>query len=175
MLYHAILALCVCIVNRAMVSELTKGFSLPQSFLFGFAALLCGLVIYWFWPHAKTDTVDLSAVLHNYKLDGFAGGLFAAYSILVNPILEELFWRGCFNPSPRKPAFIDLAFAGYHGLALNLVLQPAYVIAVIILLIGVSWLFRHLKLANRGLAIPYIMHLAADISIIASIWMLSTN
>lgn len=171
--YHAILALCVCIVNRTKVSEIKKGFSWSQVFLLGFPALLCGLLIYWFWPHAKTDSVDLSTVLHTYKLGGLAGGLFAVYSILVNPILEELFWRGCSNPSSRKPAFIDLVFAGYHGLALTLILKPAYIIAAIGFLAGVSWLFRYLKQINRGLAIPYIMHLAADISIIASVWLLS--
>jgi len=175
LLYHAILALCVCIVNRTMVSEIKKGFSGSQAFLLGFPALLCGLLIYWFWPHAKTDTIDLSTVLHTYELDGLAGGLFAVYSILVNPILEELFWRECWNPSYSKPAFIDLVFAGYHGLALALILKPVYVIAAIGFLSGVSWLFRYLKQINRGMAIPYIMHLAADISIIASVWLLSRN
>ena len=175
LLYHAILALCVCMVNRAMVSELKKGFFWSQAFLLGFPALLCGFIIYGFWAYAKTDTADLSTVLHTYKLDDLAGGLFAVYSILVNPILEELFWRGCWNLSSRKPAFIDLAFAGYHGLALALILKPVYVIAAIGFLAGVSWLFRYLKQINRGLAIPYIMHLAADISIISSVWHLSRN
>lgn len=173
--YHAILALYVYAIDRNKFLDLRKGFSWPQCFIFGFPALLCGVTIYLFWPYAKLTAIDLSTILNTYILNGISGGLFALYSIIINPILEELFWRGCFNPSLRKPALIDLAFAGYHGLALTLVLQPTYIIAAIGFLTGVSWLFRYLKHYNQGLAIPYVMHLAADISIITSIWLLSGN
>ena len=44
--------------------------------------------------------------------------LFIAYFSLVNPFIEEYFWRGVLGSNTKKFYIGDLVYAGYHALVL---------------------------------------------------------
>jgi len=131
-----------------------------------------GGAIFLLWPYAKLENVNLVSTLAEYGLSGAACYIFVAAATILNPLLEELFWRGCFENEPTKPAFIDVVFAGYHLLALVLVIKVPITISAFIILFAVSWWFRFMKHKLGGLAVPYVAHLTADISIVAGIYFL---
>ncbi len=131
-----------------------------------------GVVIFLLWPYAKLENVNLTSTLAEYGLNGATCYIFVAAATILNPLLEELFWRGCFQNDPTRPAFIDVVFAGYHVLALVLVIKVPITILAFVVLFSASWWLRFMKHKFGGLAVPYIAHLVADVSIIAGIYFL---
>mgnify|MGYP000297658849 CR=1 FL=1 len=139
------------------------------------SAIVCacsGVAIFLLWPYARLENVNLVSTLAEYGLSGAACYIFVATATILNPLLEELFWRGCFENEPTRPAFIDVVFAGYHVLALVLVINAPITISAFVILFAASWLFRFMKHKFGGLAVPYVAHLTADISIVAGIYFL---
>ena len=67
---------------------------------------------------------------------------------------------------------IDAVFVGYHVLALVLVIKVPITVLAFVVLFAASWWLRFMKHKLGGLAVPYIAHLVADVSIIAGIYFL---
>jgi len=132
----------------------------------------CGVVIFLLWPYAKLENVNLTSTLAEYGLSGATCYIFVAVATILNPFIEELFWRGCFQNESTRPALIDVFFAGYHVLALVLVIKVPITILAFVVLFSASWWLRFMKDKHGGLAVPYIAHLAADVSIVSGIYFL---
>jgi membrane protease YdiL (CAAX protease family) len=156
--------------------ELTR--SLARGWNWGYGAALSilfalgGVVVFLLWPYAAREGIDLATVLAEYGLAGAKGLAFACVAVLLNPCLEELFWRGCFFDSVNRPSVIDIAFGGYHGMVLLLVLQWWAAVSVVLMLSAASWVLRYAKHHCGGLAVPCVAHAAADLSIVLSVWLL---
>ena len=129
-----------------------------------------GIIVFWLWDFAKLSDVNLSEILGIYGLQGSSIYIFVIAAITLNPLLEEFFWRGYLEDARKGPSWIDAAFAGYHVPALLLVIKPLMAIAAFIGLCGAGWGLRFIKNNLDGLLVPYLAHLAADASIIASIY-----
>lgn len=127
-----------------------------------------GAVILVLWPLAGDPSSPLAGRLADLGLEGASWWLFAAYYVLVNPFLEEIYWRGWLSTDSRLPAPIDGLFAGYHALVLVLFIGWPWVLVAFACLVAAAWLWRRLSKRCGGLAIPVISHLAADISVIAA-------
>ena len=154
--------------------------SLLKSFFHGWnllAALACmaacgftGVIVFLLWPIAKLERINLSDTLSEYGLSGAGCYFFVLAVLILNPVFEELFWRGYLENKSQRPAWIDAAFAGYHVLALVIVINlPVTFLAFIALCTG-SWGLRFVKARLGGLAVPYLAHLAAYASIIAAVY-----
>jgi membrane protease YdiL (CAAX protease family) len=101
----------------------------------------------------------------------------AIYFVVVNAILEELFWRGVvlneLDYLDRKAryagtAWTAVAFAAWHYLVLRALLQPGYAEAAVlgILAIGIfcSWLYKR----TQSIVLAILWHaLVFDLAIIA--------
>lgn len=171
LLYHLILLICIVGLNRSKtVKLLISGFHRHIGPLICLGGLLPGAVIFFLWPYAKQQTVDIAQLMESVNLSSISFAVFALYSCLVNPFLEESFWRGCFKPKSWLPGPIDVLFAGYHAVVMIPVVKPIFVILSFLALAFVGWIFRIIYRFTGGLAIPLLTHIVADIAILWALW-----
>jgi len=170
--YSAIVFFIVTNGGKGLLKSILSGWNFSAAAGSAIVCACSGGAIFLLWPYAKLENVNLVSTLAEYGLSGAACYIFVGVSTIVNPLLEELFWRGCFENEPAKPAFIDVVFAGYHVLALVLVIKMPIALLGFVVLFAVSWCLRFMRHKLGGLAVPYVAHLTADISIVAGIYFL---
>jgi membrane protease YdiL (CAAX protease family) len=171
LLYHLILLICIVGINRSKALKLIKsGFNRHIGPLICLGGLLPGVVIFFLWPIAKLESVDLAQLMESVNLTNTSFMVFALYACFVNPFLEESFWRGCFKKGTSLPNPIDALFAGYHTIVLVPVVKPIFVLLSFMALMCVGWIFRNIYRLTGGLAIPLLTHIVADISILWAVW-----
>jgi hypothetical protein len=128
-----------------------------------------GLALYLLWPFLSISA-DIDLYLHNIGLTTTTWPVFMAYFILVNPFLEEYYWRG-FQGSPSKRVILeDVLFAGYHILVLFGKMEILWLIAIFLALTVGAWIWRQANRWGQGLLPSTISHLAADASVIFAIY-----
>jgi len=112
---------------------------------------------------------DLHAQLEAIGLTTQTWLPFIIYAVLVNPVIEEYFWRGYLGSAAKGLNIFDLVFASYHILVLigkaNL---PAIVLIVIVLTFA-AWCWRQIAHESGGLLAPVLGHMAADLTILLAI------
>lgn len=145
------------------------GFNWPIALIMVILSLSVGLAVFFLWPYAKLEGVHLAQSLEKYGVNGFWAYVFSIYSIMVNPIMEEVLWRGYFKGDPYRPVWIDAAFAGYHILVLVMYISlPIAILAFVVLSLS-SWILRAIRHQLGGLAVPCLMHFAADVAIFIAV------
>lgn len=91
----------------------------------------------------------------------------AFYFVIVNAILEELFWRGVVlnelngmgdAPYTLGAAWTALTFGAWHYLVLRLLLRPGWAEASVLLIVAagvfLAWLYRR----TRSILVPILWH-----------------
>ena len=136
------------------------------------ASLLGGVLVYWLWPTMKLEALLLVSDLAGLGLGSTVWLIFMVYYITVNPLLEELFWRGFLGSESTFLTWNDIWFAGYHILVLVQFVKLPWVAASFLILVGTAWLWRQLARRYDGLIMPIASHAAADLSIIAATFFL---
>jgi len=137
--------------------------------------LLCsagGIGLYLLWDILSIAN-DLPAQLHALGFTASSWPLFIAYFSLVNPFIEEYFWRGFLGSNSKKPYIGDLAYAGYHAMVLWGTVHPLLVLFSVISLTGVGWFWRQISREDEGLLAAVLGHMAADFSIILTVYLLT--
>lgn len=140
------------------------------------SVLLCGssgLSLYFFWSYFQVIG-DLSAHIASFGLTRSTWPPFLAYFVLVNPLIEEYFWRGYLGSPSRALHASDFLYAGFHGLILLGRMQTAAILYTLIVLVLAGWLWRQLARADAGLLAPVLGHTAADFTILMAIYLRST-
>jgi membrane protease YdiL (CAAX protease family) len=171
LLYHLLLLICIIGINRAKAFKLIKsGFNWHIGPVICLSSLLPGVLIFFLWPFAKLESVDLAQVMESVNLTNTSFAIFALYACFVNPFLEESFWRGCFKPGSWIPSYIDALFAGYHAILLIPVVRSIFVLLAFMALMCVGWIFRNIYRLTSGLAISLLTHIVADIAILYAVW-----
>jgi hypothetical protein len=99
-------------------------------------------------------------------LSGLTWPFFIAYFALVNPWLEEPYWRALFTSPSPYPALIDFLFAGYHLIILVLFVSPPWMFLAFIILTLASWFWRQVSRYTGSLLPAALSHLLADFSIL---------
>lgn len=108
-----------------------------------FSVLFCstsGVGLYFLW-NVFGVAQDLPAQLLSLGLNSAAWFPFNAYFSLVNPFVEEYFWRGVLGSSTKKLHVGDLIFAGYHVMILWGRVHPLATLFAVIILVSASWLW----------------------------------
>jgi membrane protease YdiL (CAAX protease family) len=133
--------------------------------------LLCGgsgLGLYFLWNIFGIAN-DLPAQLRSIGLTSSSWPIFIAYFTLVNPFLEEYFWRAYLGSDSRGFYIGDLIFAGYHALILiNKVFAPSIIFALACLTF-IGWFWRQTYREDGGLLAPVLGHMAADFTILVCV------
>jgi len=136
------------------------------------SVLMCGssgLGLYFLWAYFGSAT-DLSAQIASLGLTPTTWPGFIAYFALVNPLLEEYFWRGYLGDPTSKFYIYDSIYAGFHALVL-IGKAPGY--SIVFALLGLTfagWFWRQVAREDRGLLAPVLGHMAADFTILLAVF-----
>ena len=112
---------------------------------------------------------DLPIYLSSIGLTAAAWPEFIFYFVLVNPWLEEFYWRGYLGSEARGPVLNDFLYAGYHGLVLAGRVAVPWLAAILLVMAGAAWLWRQADRGAGGLLPSCISHLAADLTVLLAI------
>jgi len=128
-----------------------------------------GAIAMWvLWPYVFVSP-SLTGTLEQWELTRESWPMFIAYSALVNPWLEELYWRGWLGSAARFPVAKDAFFAGFHLVILAPFVSIAWLIVIFIILTITAWLWRQVTRRTMSLLPSALCHLAADVSILLAI------
>ena len=134
--------------------------------------LLCGssgVTLNFFW-HNFGAISDLSAKLQLLGLNSSNWIPFLAYFTLVNPFVEEYFWRGYLG-NPTKALYIsDFVYAGFHGFIVMGKVPISSIVYSLALLILAGWFWRQVARMDQGLLAPVLGHMAADFTILMAVY-----
>jgi membrane protease YdiL (CAAX protease family) len=130
---------------------------------------LGGLLLYWLWPLLAIPE-EINLYLQNIGLTAAVWPFFIAYFVLINPWLEEYFWRGYLGSPSKWITLNDLFFSGYHIIVLAGKIDAIWLIPVFIVLSLGAWFWRQADKWNRGILASIVSHAAADISVILTIY-----
>lgn len=134
------------------------------------AGLLAGLGLWLVWPLTGIPA-DYPARVQALGLQGVVWLPFILYFTLVNPFLEEIYWRGDLGSDARLPRPVDFLFAGYHLIILALFAAPFWVLAGFVILSAASWLWRQISRYTGSLLPAALFHLLADFSILVVLYL----
>lgn len=134
--------------------------------------LLCGssgLSLYLLWDRFGI-VQDIAARVKNLGLTPSNWIAFIAYFTLVNPLLEEYFWRAYLGSLTRDLYISDLLYAGFHVLILLGKVPPLTILYSMAVLVLAGWFWRQVARADAGLRAPVLGHMAADFTILVAIF-----
>lgn len=131
-----------------------------------------GISLYLFWKYFGV-VPDLSARLEAYGLTKSNWPAFIAYFVLVNPFIEEYFWRGYLGSSTKRLFLSDFTYAGFHALVLIGKVRTSAIIYSLIVLILAGWFWRQIAREDQGLLAPVLGHMAADFTILVAVYRMS--
>ncbi len=140
------------------------------------SVLICcssGIGLYFLWDLFGVVS-DLPIQLENLGLSSFSWPMFMTYFVLVNPFVEEYFWRGVLGSDIKQLYFMDVIFAGYHALILWGRVHPLSILFAVIILVSAGWLWRQISRQDGGLLAAVLGHMAADFSILMTIYWICT-
>ncbi|CAG0984767.1 hypothetical protein ANAEL_01956 [Anaerolineales bacterium] len=139
-----------------------------------FSVLFCstsGIGLYLLW-NMFGIVPDLSAQLRTIGLHSSSWFGFIAYFSLINPWIEEYFWRGVLGSGTKNLHLVDVVYASYHALILWGKVHPLSIIFAVTVLVSAGWLWRQISRLDRGLLAAVLGHMIADFSILMVIrWM----
>lgn len=147
-------------------SPVSKRWFLPVALV----GLSAGFGLWLFWPLAGLP-LDFSARVAALGLTGFIWLPFSLYFTLVNPWLEEVFWRSLLTSPSRFPAPVDFLFAGYHLIILSLFVSLGWLLFAFLILVLASWFWRQVSRYTGSLLPAALSHLLADGSILLVLYL----
>lgn len=132
-----------------------------------------GIGLYFLW-HSFGIAHDLPAQLISLGLNSSSWAAFIAYFSLVNPFVEEYFWRGVLGNATKKIFVIDAVYAGYHVIILWGRVPLSSVLFAVMILTSAGWLWRQFSREDGGLLAAVLGHMAADFSILMTVYWMCT-
>lgn len=134
--------------------------------------LLCGsggAVCYFLWDFFGFAN-DLADQVQALGLNKSNWPVFIAYFALVNPWIEEYFWRGYWESKTKNLHTSDFLYAGFHALVLINKVQTGSIIFGLSTLTLAGWFWRQIAREDNGLLAPVLGHMAADFSILVTVY-----
>jgi membrane protease YdiL (CAAX protease family) len=176
MLGYHLLALIVILIEKQGSKRklLFTGGNVVVVMIAFILASFSGVILY-LSSKAMNTPVNLGSILDSLGLTKSNWVIFIFYYTFINSVIEEYYWRGYLGGSGRMITVSDICYAGYHPFVLLRFIYWPWVIIEFILLVGVAWMWRMIIRKYKGLLIPVVMHLAADLTTILAIFILATN
>lgn len=115
-------------------------------------------------------TENLAEQVQVLGLNASTWPLFIAYFSLVNPFIEEYFWRGYLGSKTKSLHSSDFLYAGFHALILVNTVQMVSVIFGVSVLVVAGWFWRQVAREDDGLLAPVLGHMAADFAILFAVY-----
>src|SRR5215211_2376744 len=139
--------------------------------------LLCcssGISLYLLWSYFGV-IMDLPRQMEAFGLTKASWPVFITYFVLVNPLVEEYFWRGCLGSPARRLSPSDFLYSGFHGLILLGKMQAGAIVYSLGVLVLAGWLWRQIARIDGGLLAPVLGHMAADFTILMAVYQRSIS
>ena len=177
LMYHCGMILFLIVFGKGNLKmwHLFSGLNLKVLSVATVIGSLSGVVIYTLWHFIALEDANIDVTLTKYGLAGLSWYLFMVYFSIANPLLEELFWRKLLYKKGIRPFLLDIAFAGYHVLVLYLFINWLWVFLAFLLLVVAARTWRYLYSILNGLAVPWLSHTVANISIVLAVNVLRLN
>jgi hypothetical protein len=140
------------------------------------SAIICGcggILLYLLWPFLAIQP-DINSYLQYIGLTGDTWPFFLAYFIGLNPIVEEYFWRGYLGNNNKRIVMNDILFSGYHLVVLAGKIEIIWLITVFLVLTFSAWYWRQINRLSEGLLPSIVSHLTADITVILTIYFMTS-
>lgn len=131
-----------------------------------------GVLLYLLWPLLSVP-LSIDAYLQRIGLTVTIWPYFIVYYVLVNPILEEYYWRGFLGSVAKRPIVYDFLFAGYHLIVLAGHVGIVWLVVAFLVLCIAAWYWRQISRTTGGLLTATLSHMAADITVILSIYFMT--
>ncbi len=168
--FHSAILLALLVMRPAVpVGILFKSRSAKWILFSVFFCSTSGIGLYFLWDIFGVAS-DLPSQLQTLGLNSTSWLPFIAYFSLVNPFVEEYFWRGVLGSATKKLYIGDLVFAGYHAMILWGRVHPFATLFAVIILVSAGWLWRQMLRKDGGLLAAVLGHMAADFSILLTIY-----
>ena len=134
--------------------------------------LVCGtsgITLYFLWSYFGFAN-DLPAQVESLGLNAFTWPAFITYFALVNPFIEEYFWRGYLGNQTKGLSVYDFIYAGFHAMILMNKVQFGSVIYGLVVLTFAGWFWRQISREDQGLLAPVLGHMLADFTILMAVY-----
>ena len=131
-----------------------------------------GIFLCLFWS-AFRITSDLAAHVRALGLNSSNWLAFIAYFALVNPFMEEYFWRGYLGSSTKRLYLSDFIYAGFHALVLAGSMPVASIVYSLTVLVLAGWFWRQIAREDGGLLASVLGHMAADFTILMVVYLMT--
>ena len=138
--------------------------------------LLCGssgATVYFLWGHFGFAS-DLSKQVESLGLNISNWKFFIAYFAMTNAFVEEYFWRGYLGSKTKTLHGSDFLYAGFHALILINKVHTYSIIFALTTLVLAGWLWRQIAREDGGLLAPVLGHMAADFTILVTVYKMVT-
>ncbi len=168
--FHIAILLALLLLRPSIPINILFKSKSPKWILF--SVLFCstsGIGLYFLW-NIFGVAQDLPSQLKSLGLYSTSWFPFIAYFSLVNPFVEEYFWRGVLGSATRNLHVGDAVFAGYHALILWNRVNPLSTVFAVIILVSAGWLWRQLFRKDHGLLAAVLGHMVADFFILLTIY-----
>lgn len=140
------------------------------------SVLLCGssgIALFFLWDIFGVAS-DLPAQVESLGLNSRTWIPFIAYFALVNPFIEEYFWRGFLGSTSRQFHLSDFLYSGFHALILIGRVRFGSILFAFIVLALAGWFWRQIARVDGGLLAPVLGHMAADLTILVTVCIMTT-
>jgi membrane protease YdiL (CAAX protease family) len=172
LMYHLVVCFVLTVAKGWPVAfKLFRGWSVGTGLALFVVSFLVGVVVYVAWSDMQPAHDSIANTLVAVGLQGSLLVGFGIYYCVVNPVIEEIFWRGWYGENCKWPVVTDILFAGYHVIVIVLFLNTFFIVVAFCVLIGSAWLWRLCVRRYDGLMIPFLSHTVADISIIVVLFL----
>lgn len=136
------------------------------------SVLVCGasgIALYFLWDifgfadNFSTQVASLGLNASNWPV-------FIAYFALVNPFVEEYFWRGWLGSESKSLHISDFVYAGFHALIMVGRVRTGSILFGLGVLVLAGWFWRQIAREDGGLLAPVLGHMAADFTILVTVY-----
>lgn len=168
--FHIAIVLSLCIAKPAIpIKTLSTGNSLKWLLIMVPLCASTGLTLYLLWEKFGV-TGDIPTRVEALGLNASNWVTFIAYFTLVNPLVEEYFWRGYLGSNTRNLAASDFLYSGFHGLILWNKVPPIMILCSLAVLVLAGWFWRQIARIDGGLRVPVAAHMTADLAILLAVY-----
>jgi len=173
--YHAgMIAVILTAENRISLKQTCRNNKARFLFIALFAGAIAGALFYLLRPYFSIPD-DIGSYIMSIGLTEQTWPVFLVYFSIVNPPLEEYYWRGLLASDSTRITVNDVLFSGYHLIVLAGRIDIIWLAAVFLCLTAGAWFWRQINRLNGGLLASAVSHFTADILIILTIYSVAIN
>ena len=135
-----------------------------KTLFLAFPFALAGPLLYFLLP--VITRTPLASWLSTYHLSGLSLVILIPYFGLVHPVIEQIHW----HQLREETVWAHPMFAGYHMIVLSSLLSLPWLLLCFVVLFLASLCWKYMAQITKGLVVPTISHILADLGIVVAAW-----